>query len=304
MLQGHKNHLFCFGYGYSCEYLRFSLMNETGWRISGTTRDREKRVNMRAQDVAGFLFDHDQPLPDPRYILRDVTHLLISTPPSDEGDPSFLMHAADIVELPSLKWVGYLSTTGPYGDRSGGWVDETSEARPTTKRGNRRLKAEEQWLSLLYSHGVPVHIFRLAGIYGPGRSALDSIRLGVARRIEKPGHAFSRIHVEDIVSVLKASMRHPKPGEIYNVCDDVPAPSHEVIEYACSLLGIAPLPLIPFDSADLAPITRSFYADSKRVRNDKIKRDLGISLKYKDYREGLRACLEYERMHARSDLAG
>lgn len=289
-----EKHLFCFGYGYSCDYLGHALMQEGGWRVSGTTRDSDKKKELRARGVNAHLFDFDVPLPDPLYMMRDVTHLLISTPPSDEGDPTFNIHAHDIAQLPNLRWVGYLSTTGSYGDRGGNWVDESSEARPTTKRGSRRLKAEEQWLSLFHAQNLPVHIFRLAGIYGPGRSALDSIRSGVARRIDKPGHAFSRIHVEDIVQILRASMENVHPGEIYNVCDDMPAPSHEVIDYACKLLGIESPPLLPYDKADLAPITQSFYKDNKRVRNDKIKRDLGVELRYKNYKQGLEGCLETE----------
>ena len=290
-MEQNDKHLFCFGYGYSCEHLGRSLMQRGGWTVSGTTRDSERKKELRARGVRACLFDIDVPLPDLLYMMRDVTHILVSTPPTDEGDPTFNIHAHDIMNLPKLEWVGYLSTTGPYGDRGGNWVDETSEVRPTTKRGSRRLKAEEQWMSFAKHHGLPVHVFRLAGIYGPGRSALDSIRSGVARRIHKEGHAFSRIHVEDIVQILQASMASPTPGEIYNVCDDCPAPSHEVIDYACQLLGLESPPLIPFDEVDLAPITRSFYADNKRVRNDKIKTELGVDLKYKTFKEGLNACL-------------
>tara|TARA_R110001592_G_scaffold29350_12_gene106690 strand:- start:5975 stop:6877 length:903 start_codon:yes stop_codon:yes gene_type:complete len=289
-----EKQLFCFGHGYTCDYLGHALAEEGGWTVSGTTRDPDKRTALQARDIKTYLFDFDTPLPDPIYMLRNVTHIVISTPPTDNGDPTFIAHAHDIVGLPNLEWIGYLSTTGSYGDRDGGWVDEGSYPRPSTKRGSRRLKAEEQWMSLFYSHNVPVHIFRLAGIYGPGRSALDSVRSGVARRIDKPGHAFSRTHVEDIVQVLKTSMENPKAGEIYNVCDDMPAPSHEVIDYACQLLGIESPPLMPFDMVDLAPITQSFYADNKRIRNDKIKEDLGIVLKYPDYKQGLQGCLDAE----------
>lgn len=290
-----NKHLFCFGYGYTCDYLGHALTNLGGWRISGTTRDPEKKKELRARGINAFVFNDDVPLPDPLYILRDVTHILISTPPTEHGDPSFDIYGQDILGLQNLEWVGYLSTTGAYGDRGGGWVDETSEIRPTTIRGSRRVKAEDQWKSLWKEHGLPVHIFRLSGIYGPGRSALDSVRAGVARRIDKPGHAFSRIHVEDIVQVLMASINHPKPGEIYNLSDDFPAPSHEVIDYACQLLGLKSPPLIPFDKVDLAPITQSFYADNKRIKNDKIKHELGVKLHYKNYREGLEACLSAER---------
>jgi len=290
-----KKNLFCFGFGYTCDYLSHELMGaNSDWQVFGTTRDTDKKADLRARNIKTYLFDFDTPLPDPIYMLKDVTHILISTPPSDEGDPTFMAHAHDFLSLENLEWIGYLSTTGSYGDRNGGWVDEQSYARPSTKRGSRRLKAEEQWLSLYESDQLPVHIFRLAGIYGPGRSALDSVRSGVARRIDKPGHAFSRTHVEDIVQVLTASINNPNPGEVYNVCDDMPAPSHEVIDYACRLLGMESPPLIPYDKVDLAPITRSFYTDNKRVRNDKIKNDLGVSLKYPTYKEGLQGCLEAE----------
>ena len=286
--------IFCFGYGYCCDYLGYALAQEEGWRVAGTTRDPEKRAMLMERGVETHLFDLQAPLVDPRHILQDVTHVLVSTPPGDEGDPTYLAHAADIAKLPHVQWVGYLSTTGVYGDRDGGWVDEASELRPTSKRGSRREKAEEQWMSFQQNHDIPVHVFRLAGIYGPGRSALDSIRAGVARRIDKPGHAFSRIHVEDIVQVLMASMARPNGGQIYNVCDDEAAPSHEVIAHAYELLGRPAPPLIPFDEADMSPMARSFYSDNKRVRNDKIKAELGVELKYKTYREGLRGCLDAE----------
>lgn len=295
--------LFCFGYGYTCDYLGHELSQLGGgaWRLFGTTRDPEKRATLRARGVQVYNFDADHPLLDPLDIMEETTHVVISTPPDDEGDPAFLTHAEDILKIPGIEWVGYLSTTGVYGDRQGGWVDENSELRPSSRRGTRRVLAEEQWLSLHKSHGLPVHVFRLAGIYGPGRSALDSVRAGVARRINKPGHAFARIHVEDIVNVLIASMARPNPGAIYNVCDDAPAPSHEVIACACELLGRNAPPLVEFDDANLAPITRSFYMDNRKVKNDRIKTELGVKLKYPDFRAGLRGCLEAEN-HALTAL--
>lgn len=289
-----KKSLFCFGYGYSCDWLGHMLQPTGMWSLAGTTRDNDKRRHMKEQGIRSFLFDYDQPLEDPLLFLRGTTHLLISTPPDDDGDPTFRMHAEDILRLESLEWVGYLSSTAVYGDRDGGWVDEDSELRPNSKRGSRRKKAEDQWLSLQRDYDLPVHIFRLAGIYGPGRSALDSVRAGVARRIKKEGHAFSRIHVEDIVQVIMASMDKPKPGSAYNLADDRAAPSYEVIEYACNMLGLTPPPLMPYDEADLAPITRSFYADNKRIKNDKIKTELGVTLKYPTFEEGLEGCLKAE----------
>lgn len=288
--------LFCFGYGYTCGDLGRALLQQ-GWVVAGTTRDNAKRRFLKEQGVKAFLFDYEQPLEDPALFLKDTTHLLISTPPDDDGDPVFNTHAQDILSIPTLEWIGYLSSTAVYGDREGGWVDENSEIRPSSKRGSRRARAEEQWLSLYASKKLPVHIFRLAGIYGPGRSALDSVRAGIARRINKPGHAFSRIHVEDIVQVLMASMARPHPGGCYNLADDMAAPSHEVIKYACDLLNIEPPPLLPYDDADMAPIARSFYNDNKRIKNDRIKAELGVTLRYPNYMEGLKACLAQEQAY-------
>ncbi len=288
--------LFCFGYGYTCDYLGHELNQRGGgvWTMAGTTRDPDKRAALRARGVQAHLFDEESPLADPYYAMEGTTHVVISTPPDDDGDPAFLVHAEDILRIPTIEWVGYLSTTGVYGDRQGGWVDEDSELNPTSRRGTRRVNAEQQWLSLMKIHKLPVHVFRLAGIYGPGRSALDSVRAGVARRINKPGHTFARIHVEDIANTLIASMAKPNPGQVYNVCDDEPAPSHEVIACACELLGQPTPPLVDFDEANLAPITRSFYMDNRKVRNERIKSELGVKLKYPDFRAGLRGCLEAE----------
>lgn len=286
--------LFCFGYGYTCDYLGHALQHMGGWSVAGTTRDPEKKSELIARGVDAHIFDYEHPLSDPAAFFEGTTHILISTPPNDEGDPTFYTHADDILRIPTLEWIGYLSTTGVYGDRDGAWVDETADIAPTSKRGSRRALAEEQWFSLAQTHGLPVHAFRLAGIYGPGRSALDSVRAGIARRINKPGHAFNRIHVEDIVQVLLASIANPSAPNWYNVADDNPAPSHEVIAYACELLGLPVPTMLDFDKADLAPIALSFYKDNKRVRNDKIKEELGVQLRYPDYRSGLEACLRAE----------
>ena len=295
-----KPKLFSFGYGYTSTFLGEALKaTNPDWALSGTTRSMSKRNALRDADVDAHIFDRDKPLADPNLWLRDTTHALISTPPDRDGDYVFDMHVDDLVrQMPKLKWVGYLSTTGVYGDRDGAWVDETSERRPSSIRGTRRVMAEDQWLSALREHGLPVHIFRLAGIYGPGRSAIDSVRVGIARRIMKAGHAFSRIHVEDLVATLMASMMAPKPGAIYNLADDEAAPSHEVIAYAARLLGKDPPPLVRFEDANLAPITLSFYSDNKRVSNQKMKTELGVTLKYSNYREGLEGCLKAEKYYA------
>lgn len=290
-----RNRLFCFGYGYAADYLGYAVQNlEDRWTVGGTTRDEDRRRELLSRRIRARLFDDNIPIADPETLFNRFTHILISTPPNDDGDPVFNLHAKEFANLPNLKWVGYFSTTAVYGDRGGAMVDETAETRPISQRGSRREIAEKQWLSLYERYGVPVHIFRLSGIYGPGRSALDSIRAGVARRIEKPGHKFNRIHVDDIVQTLMASFENPNPGSIYNLADDLPVPSHEVIAHACQLLRRPVPPLIPFDEADLAPIALSFYKDNKHVLNDKIKTELGVKLKYPDYQSGLEGCLMAE----------
>ncbi|MDD9899730.1 MAG: SDR family oxidoreductase [Alphaproteobacteria bacterium] len=289
----HDKTLFCFGYGYSALHVSERL-RQFGWTVRGTTTDPEKQRIMSQGGVDAEMFDIDHPLLDPHASLSDVTHLLLSIPPGGGGDPAFILHAGDIAAMPKLEWVGYLSTTGVYGNQDGRWVTEATRPRPTSRRGDLRLKAEQQWQSLHLHEGLPLHTFRLSGIYGPGRSAIDAVRAGTARRIEKPGHVFNRVHVDDIVQALVASVNTPNPGAIYNVADDVPSSSSEVITFACDLLGISPPPQVAFDQVEMAPIVRSFYADNKRVKNDRIKDELGVTLMYPDYRAGLTACFDLE----------
>jgi nucleoside-diphosphate-sugar epimerase len=280
-------HLFCFGLGYSAAALARRLL-AAGWRVTGTCRDAARAAELRQLGVAPLLFDRTHPIADLERSLASATHLLSSVPPDDTGDPVLDVEGEAIsAAAPHLAWIGYLSTTGVYGDRGGDWVDESSALTPTGPRGHRRRDAERAWLAL----AQPAHLFRLAGIYGPGRSALDTVRGGKARRVVKPGQVFSRIHVDDIVAVLQASMARPEPGAAYNVCDDDPADPAEVIAFACALLGVAAPPEVPFDQAELSPMARSFYDDNKRVRNDRIKHALGVTLRYPSYREGLRALL-------------
>jgi nucleoside-diphosphate-sugar epimerase len=286
-------HLFVFGLGYTALALVARLTAE-GWNISGTCRESARADALRARGVTVHLFDRDRPLADIVSALAGVTHVLSSVPPDDAGDAVLDHHARDLAASRALDWVGYLSTTGVYGDRGGGWVDESDARNPSGVRGRRRVAAEDGWLALHRDHGLPVHVFRLAGIYGPGRNALATVRAGTARRVDKPGQVFSRIHVDDIVAVLLASMAQPAPGAVYNVADDDPAPPQDVVAYAAALLGVAPPPLVPFAAAELSPMARSFYDDSKRVRNDRIKRELGVRLAYPDYRAGLRALLAGE----------
>lgn len=288
--------LFCFGYGYVAEHLAKTLKDhDPAWQICGTTRDVDKLNMMREDGVKAFLFSDQAPFTDPDLILGGVTHILLSVPPDDAGDPVFQAHARDILRISSVKWIGYLSSTSVYGNRDGDWVDEESEVRPSSQRGSRRAKAEQQWLKTRRIAGIPINIFRVSGIYGPDRSALDTVRVGNVRRIDKPGHAFNRIHVDDIVQSLEASMDQPFPGDIYNLADDDPSQSHELLAYACTLMGKTPPPIIPYDEADMVPIARSFYKDNKRVRNTKIKDKLGVKLKYPDYKTGLDAIFSSEK---------
>jgi nucleoside-diphosphate-sugar epimerase len=259
--------------------------------VTGTCRAAAHAEAIAGPGLEIVIFDRDQPIAEIDRHLASATHLLSSVPPDDKGDPVLDMHGAAIARIaPRLQWIGYLSTTGVYGDRQGGWVDESSALTPSGERGRRRLAAETAWLAL----PQPAHLFRLAGIYGPGRSALDSVRDGKARRVVKPGQVFSRIHRDDIVQVLLASIARPHPGTAYNVCDDDPADPAEVITHACKLLNVPPPPAVPFAEAGLSPMARSFYDDNKRVRNDRIKQALGVVLTYPDYRAGLAALLATE----------
>ncbi|CAO3449656.1 SDR family oxidoreductase [Azospirillum sp.] len=282
--------LFVFGPGYSARVFADALRAD-GWRVAATCRSEEKKAELEAQGIEAFLFDRGRPLADAKAALAGTTHLLVSIPPDGKGDPVLDQHARDLADLRTLDWGGYLSTTGVYGDTGGEWVGEAAWLKPTGERQKRRVEAERGWLNLYRQYGVPMHLFRLAGIYGPGRSAIDSVRDGTARRVDKPGQVFCRIHVDDIARTLRASMARPTLGAVYNVADDLPSPSHEVVEYACRLLGVEPPPLIPFDQAEMSPMAASFYADCRRVKNDRIKRQLGVTLAYPDYRAGLEAQL-------------
>ena len=287
---GSARHLFCFGYGYSARALALRLRGE-GWAVSGTCRTDEKRALPTADGVRLLPFDRDRPLSDAWAALDGVTDVLSSVPPDQAGDPVLDQHGALIAAAQGLRWIGYLSTTGVYGDTGGALVDETAPLRPTSERSRRRVEAERRWLDLFDRHGRPVHVFRLAGIYGPGRSAVEQVLRGERRRIDKPGHLFSRVHVDDIAAVLRASIERPDPGRIYNVCDDEPAAPGEVVAYACRLLGVEPPPPVPFEQAasGLSPMSLSFWRDNRRVDNGRIKRELGVALRYPDYRDGLAA---------------
>ena len=279
--------LFCFGLGYTG--LAFAKeCHARGWQVAGTTRSEAKRLEFAALGIEAHLFSRDRPLGEPGRALAGTTHLLSSIAPDEAGDPVLDLHLDDLLATTACAWAGYLSTTGVYGDRDGDWVGESDPPAPSLPRTRRRVVAEGRWLA----SGLPAHVFRLAGIYGPGRSALDSVRAGTARRIVKPGQVFGRIHVNDIVRVLEASIRRPNPGAIYNVADDEPAAPEDVVTYAAELLGVEPPPRVPFEDADLSPMARSFYADNRRISNQRIHEELGVELAYPSYRPGLAAILE------------
>ena len=261
------------------------------WRVSGTVRSPEARDRLKARGWDVHIFTGEAPLANAADLLSDATHIIDSVPPGPAGDPVLRHHADDIAALSNLVWLGYLSTTGVYGDRAGDWVDEESARTPSGLRGQRRVDAEDDWLKLWRDDAVPIHLFRLAGIYGPGRSALDTVRQGRARRLVKPGQVFSRIHVDDITATLAASIARPNPGQAYNLCDEEAAPPQEVIAYASDLLGVDAPPEISFDTAELSPMAQSFYRDNKRVSNTRVKEELSVRLAWPTYREGLRGLL-------------
>ena len=280
--------LLSFGHGYSARALARLLLPQ-GWRIIGTTRSDDKAGRLMNEGVEPRIW----PGADMKPALNAATHLLISAAPDENGDPVLAELRDEIAaRAQQFAWVGYLSTTGVYGDHDGEWVDETTPLNPATKRGQARVAAEADWASI---PGLPLHIFRLAGIYGPGRGPFSKVRDGTARRIIKQGQVFSRTHVADIAQVLAASIARPNPGAAYNVCDDDPAPPQDVIGYAAELLGVPVPPAEDFETAEMSPMARSFYAESKKVSNDRIKSELGVKLIYPDYRSGLRALLAQEQ---------
>ncbi|MGA1025722.1 MAG: SDR family oxidoreductase [Lutimaribacter sp.] len=277
--------LISFGHGYVAQALGQALLAD-GWQVFGTTRDASRADALANTGVTPLLWSDEGAI---RAAMGQASHLLASAAPGPQGDPVLAAFGPAIAAAaPRLRWAGYLSTTGVYGDHQGAWVDEDTPLTPSTARGQARVLAEAEWQALT---ALPLHIFRLAGIYGPGRGPFAKLRAGTAQRIVKPGQVFSRIHRDDIVRVLRASMAHPNPGRMYNLCDDDPAPPQDVIGHAAQLLGLPMPPEIAFDQADLGPMARSFYAESKRVSNARIKQELGVSLAYPTYRQGLASLL-------------
>ena len=290
-----QKNLFCFGLGFAGS----ALVREAqtgGWTVSGTCRDNAQMDRWTRAGVTPYGFDGKRASKETESRVQKASHVLVTIPPQkEEGDVVLKLFKNSLSHSTQLQWLGYLSTTGVYGNRDGGWVDETSELKPGFDHQRRRAAAECQWLELFREHGVPVHVFRLAGIYGPGRNLLERVRGGTAKRIDQPGLVFNRVHVDDVVQVLTASMERPHPGTIYNVADDLPSPPAEAVAFACELLKAGVPPLVSLEDAGLSEMGRGFYLTNKRVRNRKIKEKLGVQLRYPDYQSGLRSILEEER---------
>ena len=273
-----KKSLFCFGPGFSLKVLARQLLNND-WSVSGTYREADGAENLAALGIDPIPFNAADAA------MESATAIISTVPPSAEGDPVLARYGDQLAKISKQAWIGYLSTTGVYGDTGGALVDEASALNPSNDRSQWRATCEQGWLS------VSAHIFRLSGIYGQGRSSVDRLRLGLARRIDNPGHLFSRIHVDDIAQTLIASINQPSPGQIYNLCDDEAAEQQVVEAYAAGLLGIEPSPLVPFDEVikEMLPIAKTFWQDNRRVDNARIKNELGVKLIYPTYREGLTA---------------
>ena len=280
--------LFVFGIGYTAgHYLRHHAGHFAA--VAGTVRSADKAAALAADRIRALRFDPPDADGAIEAALAEADALLVSVQPGPEGDPVLERFGAPIAGAPRLRRIAYLSTSGVYGDHRGAWIDEDVRPAPDTARGRARLAVEDQWLALGARAGKRVAVLRLAGIYGPGRSAIDDLRDGSARRIDKPGQVFNRIHVDDIGRAISAVLTHDGPSGAWNVADDEPAPAPEVVAYAARLLGVAPPPLVPFAEAELSSMARSFYGANRRVSNRALKEDLGVRLGYPTYRDGLAA---------------
>lgn len=277
--------LFVFGVGFSSKAFIEEIRDRFDW-IGGTTRSAEKAEALKAAGIEPFLFDGTAKGEGIAEALASATHVLVSIGPNDAGDPVLNMHCEDVA-AGRPEWVGYLSTVGVYGNHDGDWVNEDTPCKPVSKRSVQRVAAENAWLEFARSNDCPVQIFRLSGIYGPGRNAFENFRKGKARRLVKAGQVFNRIHVSDIAGAVSLAMANPVT-RIYNVTDDEPTPPQDVVTFAAELLGVEPPPEIPFETADLTPMARSFYGENKRVSNQRIKDELGYSFRFPNYRVALR----------------
>jgi nucleoside-diphosphate-sugar epimerase len=280
--------LFVFGLGYSAAFFAQRL-HAYGHQVTGTVRTPVKAKAMAHDGLIARIFGPDGHDEEIESDILACDAMLISVPPDAGGDPILRTYAKQIAAAKTIRWIGYLSTIGVYGDHAGEWIDERTPANPSNVRSQRRVRAEQDWLGLGTKGNASVQIFRLAGIYGPGRNQLIQIAQGTARRIIKPGQVFNRTHVEDIAQVLEASLERPRNGGIYNVTDNEPAPPQDVVTFAAQLCNRTPPPEVRLEDAALTDMGRSFYDENKRVRNQLIHDELGVTLKYPTYREGLAA---------------
>jgi nucleoside-diphosphate-sugar epimerase len=285
---------FFFGLGFSSRYAAQAMRDQGFAGIGGTVRSPEKARRLRAEGIDAVVFEGTAPSPQIGAALAGVSHVVLSIAPDEGGDPVLRHHRAALDAAEQLEWLCYYSTVGVYGDFGGDWIDESAPLVPRNMRSDRRVLAEQAWRDYAAERGLPLCILRLAGIYGPGRSTFDKLRSGTARRIVKPGQVFNRIHVEDLarVTALAAEMRL---AGTYNLADDEPAPPQDVIEYAARLVGLPVPPDMPFETAEMTPMQRSFYRDNKRVSNRAIKQALGVDLLYPNYRVGLGQILESDK---------
>lgn len=276
--------LFVFGLGYTALTL---IARKQFSHVAGTVRTPEKAASLRALGIEAHVFGSDAARTD----AARADAILASIPPSPDGDPALgWLHEAGV--RPSAGWIGYLSTVGVYGDHDGAWIDETAPTITQNPRSQRRIAAEQAWLDLTGETGARGFVFRLPGIYGPGRNSLGDLATGKARIVAKPGQVFNRAHVADIAAAIAATLRASAPDGVYNVTDDEPASQGEVVTFAAGLLGIAPPVAVPFESAELSEMARSFHLENRRVSNARLKTLPGFSLTYPTYREGLTALFD------------
>lgn len=279
------------GLGYSAGFFARAALAK-GWEVTGTVRSAEKAAELSRQGIRTLVFGGFAVSSALAKAVAEADAVLVSVQPAEDGDPALGPLRAALMAAPNLRWIGYLSTIGVYGDQDGAWIDEATPPAPTNARTRQRVEIEEAWLELGRDSGRPVQIFRLSGIYGPGRNAITKLRASTANRLIKPGQVFNRIHVDDIAGVLMASLAQPRNGAIYNVTDDEPGPPQDVITFAAELTDLEPPPEIPFEQAKLSPMAASFYGESKRVSNALVKREFGYAFRYPTYREALRALAE------------
>lgn len=279
------------GLGYSAGFFARAALAK-GWEVTGTVRSAEKAAELSREGIRTLVFGGFAVSSALAKAVAEADAVLVSVQPAEDGDPALGPLRAALTAAPNLRWIGYLSTIGVYGDQDGAWIDEATPPAPTNARTRQRVEIEDAWLELGRDSGRPVQIFRLSGIYGPGRNAITKLRAGTANRLIKPGQVFNRIHVDDIAGVLMASLAQPRNGAIYNVTDDEPGPPQDVITFAAELTCLEPPPEIPFEQARLSPMAASFYGESKRVSNALVKREFGYAFRYPTYREALRALAE------------